>query len=72
MNKKVGIRHEDKYVMERRVAIPPPEVEILTRAGLEVFVESSPKRVFKEEEFKAAGATVTDNLSQAPVIFGVK
>ena len=72
MNKKVGIRHEDKYVMERRVAIPPPEVEILTRAGLEVFVESSPKRVFKEEEFKAAGATVIDNLSQAPVIFGVK
>lgn len=72
MNKKVGIRHEDKYVMERRVAIPPPEVEILTRAGLEVFVESSPKRVFKEKEFKAAGATVTDNLSQAPVIFGVK
>ena len=72
MNKKVGIRHEDKYVMERRVAIPPPEVEILTRAGLEVFVENSPKRVFKEAEFKAAGATVTDSLAQAPVIFGVK
>ncbi len=72
MNKKVGIRHEDKYVMERRVAIPPPEVEILTRAGMEVFVMKSPKRVFKEEEFKAAGATVTDSLAPAPVIFGVK
>jgi alpha-aminoadipic semialdehyde synthase len=72
MNKKVGIRHEDKYVMERRVAIPPPEVEILTRAGLEVFVEKSPKRVFKEAEFKAAGAIVTDSLAQTPVVFGVK
>ncbi len=72
MNKKVGIRHEDKYLMERRVAIPPPEVEILTRAGMEVFVESSPKRIFKDSEFEEAGATVTKNLKDAPVIFGVK
>ncbi|NCA85977.1 MAG: hypothetical protein EOM83_10435 [Clostridia bacterium] len=72
MNKKVGIRHEDKYVMERRVAIPPTEVENLVKSGLEVFVESSSKRIFKDSEFKAAGATVTKSLTECPVIFGVK
>jgi alpha-aminoadipic semialdehyde synthase len=58
--------------MERRVAIPPAEVESLVRSGLEVFVESSSKRIFKDSEFKTAGATVTKSLAQCPVIFGVK
>ncbi|MBN2173560.1 MAG: hypothetical protein JW731_05480 [Bacteroidales bacterium] len=73
MNKKIGIRHEDKYRMERRVAIIPNHVEKLTREhGLEFLVEQSPKRIFKHEEFEAAGARIVDNLGSAPVIFGVK
>lgn len=72
MNKRIGIRHEDKYVMERRVALPPDTVNELVQQGLEVFVESSPKRIFKDHEFVEAGATVTHSLSQSPVIFGVK
>lgn len=72
MNKKIGIRHEDKYAMERRVALPPRHVKKLIEQGLEVFVEQSPKRVFTESEFKRAGAKVTDSLAGVPVIFGVK
>jgi len=72
MNKVIGIRHEDKYTMERRVALPPDTVNEIIKQGLEVFVESSPKRVFKDSEFTTAGAKVTDNLSECPVIFGVK
>ncbi len=72
MNKKIGIRHEDKYVMERRVALPPGHVKTLIQQGLQVYVERSPKRVFTESEYKRAGAFVTPGLADVPVIFGVK
>lgn len=72
MNKKVGIRHEDKYLMERRSALTPRHVKKLVGHGIEVHVERSKKRVFHENEYKHAGAVITDNLSEIPVIFGVK
>ncbi len=72
MNYKIGIRHEDKYLMERRVAIPPVDVKKLIDHGIQVYVENSPKRVFTENEFKDAGAIITDSLTECPVIFGVK
>ncbi len=73
MNRIIGIRHEDKYAMERRVAITPAHVEKLIRdCNLEFLVEESDKRIFKGEEYQNAGAILTDDLSKAPVIFGVK
>ncbi len=73
MNKIFGIRHEDKYVMERRVAITPKHIKkIIKEHNLEALVMTSPKRVFKDEEFLKSGAKVVDNLEKAPVIFGVK
>jgi len=72
MKKRIGIRHEDKYAMERRVALPPDTVNELIQKGLEIFVESSPKRIFKDDEFTDAGATITTRLSHCPIIFGVK
>ncbi|MBE0639508.1 MAG: hypothetical protein IH598_13405 [Bacteroidales bacterium] len=72
MNKKIGIRHEDKYLMERRTALPPRHVKKLTEQGLEVYVERSAKRIFTESEFKRAGAVITENLAEIAVIFGVK
>lgn len=72
MKCKIGIRHEDKYVMERRTALPPEYVKKLVKEGLEVMVEPSAKRVFSESEFKLAGATISDSLAASPVIFGVK
>ncbi len=73
MNKIVGIRHEDKYKMERRVAISPKQVrKIVKDHDLKFLVESSPKRIFTDNEFKDAGAEIVNELSLAPVIFGVK
>lgn len=72
MNTKIGIRHEDKYVMERRTSLPPQHVKKLLAQGLQVYVETSPKRVFTESEYRQAGAFVTPSLSDASVIFGVK
>ncbi|MBU1014171.1 MAG: hypothetical protein KKG99_14315 [Bacteroidetes bacterium] len=73
MNRKIGIRIEDKYVMERRVAITPEHVrKLIQNEELEVYVEPSAKRIFSDDEFKNAGAVLTSDLSAAPVIFGVK
>ncbi len=73
MNNTIGIRHEDKYVMERRVAIIPGHAKkLIEEQGLEILVETSPKRIFTDEEFAAAGAKIVDDVREAPVIFGVK
>ncbi|MCF8367912.1 MAG: hypothetical protein K9G76_02630 [Bacteroidales bacterium] len=73
MNTTIGIRHEDKYLMERRVAIIPQHAKkLIEEQGLEILVEDSPKRIFKNEEFVKAGAKVVHDLSPAKVILGVK
>jgi len=71
-NQTIAIRHEDKYLMERRAAITPQHAKILAEKGLKILVESSDKRVFKGEEYTQAGAIVTNDISESPVIFGVK
>lgn len=59
--------------MERRVAITPKHIKkIIKEHDLEALVMTSPKRIFKDEEFLKSGAKIVDNLDKAPVIFGVK
>lgn len=73
MSVKIGIRHEDKYTMERRTPLTPDHVKKLVKDHqLEFEVQTSPKRVFTDKEYKNAGATVVENLSECPVIMGVK
>jgi len=73
MHKTIGIRHEDKYEMERRTPITPRHAEKLIRdEGLDVVAQASPKRVFSDQEYKDAGARVAQTLDECPVIFGVK
>ncbi|MBW6479216.1 MAG: hypothetical protein K0B37_07290 [Bacteroidales bacterium] len=73
MSIKIGIRHEDKYASERRTPLTPRHVKMLKdRHDLEFVIQTSPKRIFKDEEYIEAGAEVTENLSECPVIMGVK
>lgn len=72
MNKTLAVRHEDKYLMERRSAITPQHAKKLIRKGLKVVVESSEKRIFKDEEYADVGAKVVKDISDSPVVFGVK
>lgn len=72
MTKIIGLRHEDKYTMERRVAITPNHVQKLSGNALQFIVEKSEKRIFTAKEFENAGATMVDDISEADVIFGVK
>ncbi len=58
--------------MERRVALPPEYVRKLIDKGLTIYVESSPKRIFSDDEFRKAGAIVTKSLKECTVIIGIK
>jgi alpha-aminoadipic semialdehyde synthase len=69
---KIGIRYEDKYAMERRVALVPEHVKQLVDQGIEFEVVKSPKRVFSDKEFEAAGAALVDEITDADVVMGVK
>jgi len=69
---RVGIRREDKNEWERRVPLTPDHVKSLTQQGIPVFVQPSTIRVFKDEEYRNAGATVQEDLSHCSVVFAVK
>jgi alanine dehydrogenase len=69
----IGIRREDINRWERRAPLTPREVEHLCRhEDLSFVVQPSPHRVFKAEEYTRAGATVTEDLNAADIIFAVK
>lgn len=69
----IGIRHEDKYANERRAPLTPRHIEKLVKnQNLDFVVESSPKRVFSDQEYKYAGASISPNLKSCQVILGVK
>ncbi|NQV02335.1 MAG: hypothetical protein HQ542_06805 [Bacteroidia bacterium] len=73
MSKFIGIRHEDKYEMERRAPLTPSHVgKLVKQKKLDIIVQSSPKRVFSDEEYIHAGAKVAEDLKKCSVIFGVK
>lgn len=69
----IGIRREDKNRWERRVPLAPPDVAALRAAhDLTFIVQPSPIRVFADDEYAAAGATVAEDLSRAGIVVAVK
>ena len=69
----LAIRREEKNRWERRAPLAPAHVEELVRdQGRSVVVQPSPIRVFGDDEYRAAGATVQEDLADARVILGVK
>jgi len=73
MSNYIGIRYEDKYLLEKRAPLTPKHVEwLVSHKKLDIIVQSSNKRIFKDEEYRKAGAEVAEDLSKCSVIFGVK
>ena len=69
----IGIRREDKSIWERRVPLVPDDVrDLIAEHGIQVIVQPSKIRVFKDEEYTAVGAQVQEDLSPCDVIFAVK
>lgn len=68
----IGVRREDKSKWERRVPFTPKAVAEFKAMGVPFFVQTSPIRVFKDEEYIEAGAEVGEDLTRADMIFAVK
>ncbi len=73
MSNFIGIRHEDKYKLERRAPLTPKHVaRLVKQKKLDIIVQTSDKRVFSDDEYIQAGAIIADDLKKCSVIFGVK
>jgi saccharopine dehydrogenase (NAD+, L-lysine-forming) len=69
----IGVRHEDKSRWETRVPLIPGDIATLRRdQRVEFKVESSPTRAFPDADFLRAGATVSADIGDCPIILGVK
>ena len=68
----VGIVREVYNKWERRAPLCPGHVKELVAKGISVVVQPSNSRVFTNDEYLQAGATVAEDLSSASIIVGVK
>jgi len=70
---KIGIRREDKSKWERRVPLIPEHIKLLREEyGIETVLQPSKIRVFSDDECKDYRALIKEDLSECPVIFGIK
>ncbi|MDZ7339589.1 MAG: bifunctional lysine ketoglutarate reductase /saccharopine dehydrogenase family protein [candidate division KSB1 bacterium] len=73
MNRLFGIRREDKNRWERRVPLTPHHVQALcAEHGLQCVVQSSPIRVFSDDQYRELGIEVAEDIGHCPVVFAVK
>lgn len=69
----VGICRETKNSWERRAPLTPSGVSKLARTtGLRFAVQPDPNRAFPDEEYRAAGAAISENLDNCRVVLGIK
>jgi len=69
----IGLRREDKNRWERRVPLTPSQIRpLVDEQGIEFVVQPSPIRVFTDDRYVEAGATVDEDLSRCRVVMAVK
>lgn len=70
---KVGIIREGKVPPDARVPLSPEQcAEVQSRLPVQIVVQSSPIRCFKDEEYSAKGIVVKEDVSDCEVLMGVK
>ena len=76
----IGIMREGRSKRgEKRTAITPSVARMIVDLGNKLIVQSAlhpetgeEKRAFKDSEYRKAGAVISEDLSSADVIFGLK
>ncbi len=71
---KFALIRERKNPPDRRVVLTPDACAQLLKTfpGMEILAESSPNRTFTDEEYRAKGIEVSEDISSADVMLGVK
>ncbi len=67
----VGILRETKNE-ERRAPLTPSDVKWLTGKGVEVEIECSKARIFKDEQYRKNGAKIVEKFRKASLLVGIK
>ncbi len=72
-NMRIGIIKEGKTPPDTRVPISPEQCAyIMDKFPVEIWVQPSPNRCFKDEEYEAQGVRLTDEMDKCDVLMGVK
>ena len=71
---KIGIIKEGKNPPDKRVALSPSQCEYILNnyPDVEVFVQASNIRKFKDEEYQKLGVAVVDSVEDCDILIGVK
>lgn len=70
---KIGIIRERKNPPDERVAFSPEQcAKLQASPNIDLLIEKSPIRRFRNEEYKKLGLHLSENLSDRQVLFGVK
>lgn len=74
MNHKIGVLKETKNPPDRRVALTPHAAMYLRQMfpNLQIFIQSSENRAFKDSEYQSKGFILTDDLSHCDILLGIK
>ncbi|XP_067125977.1 alpha-aminoadipic semialdehyde synthase, mitochondrial isoform X3 [Centruroides vittatus] len=68
----LAIRREDASIWERRAPLAPAHVKQLVKEGVKVLVQPSNRRAYPMQAYINAGAIIQEDISEAPLIIGVK
>jgi len=70
----VGVLRETKNPPDRRVAVAPEQAKKLTERfpNVELYIQSSTNRCFKDSEYSDLGLKVVDDVSNCDILLGVK
>src|SRR5690606_23733204 len=70
---KIGIIREGKTPPDKRVPFSPEQAAtLLQNFNAEVWVQPSPIRSYSDQEYLDKGLTLSEDLSNADILFGVK
>ncbi len=69
---KTILRREHKNHWEKRVAITPSAAASLKSEGYELAVESSPDRVYSDNDYRASNLTVVSSADDYQLVLGIK
>lgn len=71
---KIGLIREGKVPPDHRVPLTPKQCKSIQTIypNVEIVVQPSPVRAYKDEEYTAEGIRLNENLSECDIIMGVK
>jgi saccharopine dehydrogenase (NAD+, L-lysine-forming) len=71
---KIGVLREEKSPPDMRVPLTPLTcMELLMKyPNLEIYIQPSPIRCYKDEEYESFGLTLKEDLSDCDILMGVK